>query len=60
MEFHNSSRFSESGPKTVLVNVDETICFYSGVAEPNRENIAKINRLHDSGWNVIYWTTRQA
>lgn len=62
MEFHNSSRFSE-GPKTVLVDVDETICFYSGerrydLAEPNMENIAKINRLHDEGWIVVYWTAR--
>lgn len=49
--------------KTVLVDVDETICFYSGerrydLAEPSRENIAKINGLYDSGWNVIYWTAR--
>ena len=63
MEFHNSSLFSQGRPKTVLVDVDETICFYSGerrydLAEPNQENIAKINRLHDEGWTVVYWTAR--
>lgn len=62
IEFHNSSKFSE-GPRTVLVDVDETICFYSeerryDLAEPNYDNIAKINRLHDEGWIVIYWTAR--
>jgi hypothetical protein len=62
--FKSSSRFSEDGaPKTVLVDVDETICFYSGerrydIAEPNPENIAKINRLYDEGWIVVYWTAR--
>lgn len=63
MEFNTSSRFSESGPKTVLVDVDETICFYPGerrydLAEPNHGNIAKINRLYDEGWIVVYWTAR--
>ena len=63
MEFHKSSLFSQDRPKTVLVDVDETICFYSGerrydLAEPNQENIAKINRLHDEGWIVVYWTAR--
>jgi len=46
-----------------LVDIDETICFYNGdriyeKAIPNTTNINKINRLHDSGWKVIYWTSR--
>lgn len=61
--FKTSSRFSETGPQTVLVDIDETICFYSGerrydLAEPKPENIAKINRLYDEGWIVVYWTAR--
>ena len=64
MEFHESKRFSETGKKrTVLVDIDETICFYSeerryDLSQPNYANIAKINKLYDSGWNVIYWTAR--
>lgn len=63
MEFKSSSRFSDAGPRKVLVDVDETICFYSGerrydLAEPNHDNIAKINRLYDEGWIVVYWTAR--
>ena len=50
-------------PKVALVDVDETICGYAGerrydLAEPIAENIEKINRLHDSGWRIIYWTAR--
>lgn len=49
--------------KTVLVDIDETICFYSKerdykLAEPNYENISKINKLSEQGWKVIYWTAR--
>lgn len=64
IEFHESSRFSKEGEKkTVLVDIDETICFYSAkrqydLAEPNFDNIAKINKLYDQGWNVVYWTAR--
>lgn len=63
-EFKTSGRFSEEGTaRTVLVDVDETICFYSGerrydLAEPNPGNIAKINRLYEEGWIVVYWTAR--
>lgn len=62
-EFHVSKRFTEGTPKIVLVDIDETICFYSGerrydLAEPSSENIAKINKLYDDGWHVIYWTAR--
>jgi len=63
MEFHESKKFSSDDRKVVLVDIDETICFYSkkrqyDLAEPNQENIAKINKLHDEGWYVVYWTAR--
>jgi len=57
-------RFTPEGEqKVVLVDIDETICFYSGprkywLAEPHQGNIAKINKLYDEGWKVIYWTAR--
>jgi hypothetical protein len=60
----STGRFSAPGePKVVLVDVDDTICAYRGerrydLAEPIGENIEKINRLHDAGWTVIYWTAR--
>ena len=43
-----SKRF---GSKKALIDIDETICFYAEkrvyeLAEPNYDNIAKINRLH--------------
>lgn len=46
-----------------LVDIDETICFYNGdrvyeEAIPSKENIAKINKLYDDGWKIIYWTAR--
>ena len=64
MEFHESKRFSEDEKqKVVLVDIDETICFYSGtrrydLSEPSFENISKINKLYDTGWKVVYWTAR--
>ena len=63
MEFHESKKFSSDDRKVVLVDIDETICFYSGkrqynLAEPHHENIAKINKLYDEVWKVIYWTAR--
>ena len=63
MEFHESKKLSSDDRKVVLVDVDETICFYPGkrqynFAEPNHENIAKINELYDKGWYVVYWTAR--
>ena len=46
-----------------FVDIDETICFYNGDrvyenAIPSHENIAKINKLYDEGWVIIYWTAR--
>ena len=64
MKFHESKRFSDDDKqKVALVDIDETICFYSGqrrydLSEPNHENIAKINKLYDEGWKVVYWTAR--
>ena len=63
MEFHESKKLSSDDRKVVLVDIDETICFYSGsrrydLAEPNHDNIAKINKLYDEDWYVVYWTAR--
>ena len=61
LEEHN--KFSPT-VKTVLVDIDETICFYKNdlriyeKAIPSRQNIKKINKLHKDGWEVIYWTSR--
>tara|TARA_R110000824_G_scaffold179751_3_gene360058 strand:- start:4042 stop:4476 length:435 start_codon:yes stop_codon:yes gene_type:complete len=64
LAFHESSRLAPEGQKrTALVDIDETICFFPtkrryDLAEPSAENIAKINKLYDEGWEVIYWTAR--
>ena len=63
MEFHESKRFSSDDRKIVLVDIDETVCFYPDkrqyhLAEPHEGNIAKVNKLYDEGWYVIYWTAR--
>ena len=64
MKFHEADRFSKEGKqKSALIDIDETICFYSGerrydLSEPNHENIAKINKLFDEGWKIVYWTAR--
>ena len=64
MEFHESSRLAEEDEKRVaLIDIDETICFYPGkrqynLAEPHQGNIAKINKLYDEGWHIVYWTAR--
>ena len=65
MEFHESDRFSPDGEqKVALVDIDETICFYKegqrryDLAIPNYDNKAKINKLYDEGWKIIYWTAR--
>ena len=53
----------EDEPRKIFVDIDETICFYSGkrsydLAEPNYDNIAKINKLYDEGNIITYWTAR--
>ena len=53
----------EGEPRKVFVDIDETICFYSGerkydLAEPNYNNIDKINKLYDEGNIITYWTAR--
>ena len=59
-------RFSPDGePRKIFVDIDETICFYSDkrqydLAEPNYDNIAKINKLYDEGNIITYWTARGA
>jgi hypothetical protein len=66
MEFHESNRLAEEGEKrVVLVDIDETICFYKDkrrydMAVGHMANIAKINKLYDEGWHVVYWTARGA
>tara|TARA_Y100000592_G_scaffold49315_1_gene78066 strand:- start:5187 stop:5534 length:348 start_codon:yes stop_codon:yes gene_type:complete len=60
--FHEANKNSKE-QKIALVDIDETICFYSGkrkynLSEPNFKNIAKINKLYDNGWKIIYWTAR--
>jgi len=66
MKFHESSRYSSgSEQRVVLVDIDETICFYADcrrydLAEPNHDYIKKINKLYDEGWKVVYWTARGA
>ena len=64
MKFYKSDRFSKQGKqKVALVDIDETICFYTSVrrydlSEPNYDNISKVNNLYDQGWKIIYWTAR--
>jgi len=64
IEFHESDRLAPEGEERVaLVDIDETICFYSDkrrydLAKPSEKNIAKINKLYDEGWRIIYWTAR--
>ena len=47
----------------IYVDIDETICTneenrdYSK-AKPIQENIRKINRLHDQGHEITYWSAR--
>lgn len=64
MEFHVANRLTPEGQqKVAFVDIDETICFYSGdrkynLSEPHPGNINKINKLYDEGWKIIYWTAR--
>tara|TARA_Y100000034_G_C6853717_1_gene387616 strand:- start:279 stop:623 length:345 start_codon:yes stop_codon:yes gene_type:complete len=64
LKFPESRRFNTGNEqKIAFVDIDETICFYSGIrrydlSEPNYKNISKINKLYDEGWKIIYWTAR--
>ena len=64
LEFHESDRLAPEGEKrVVLVDIDETICFYKSkrrydMAIGHMANIKKINKLYDEGWHVVYWTAR--
>ena len=64
MKFHESNRYSDEGKQRVaLVDIDETICFYSAerrydLSIPSLKNIAKVNKLYDEGWKIVYWTAR--
>ena len=47
----------------VYVDIDETICFYSGkreypLAKPIPNRIKKINELYEQGNTIVYWTAR--
>ena len=47
----------------IFVDIDETICFYGEkreypLAQPNLENIKKVNRLYDDGHEITYWSAR--
>ena len=62
-DFHESKQFEANNQKVALVDIDETICFYEDkrtydLAVPHKENIAKINKLYDEGWRILYWTAR--
>jgi hypothetical protein len=59
----NETHQKNNSMPTAFVDIDETICFYRGDriyerAVPNYENIAKINKLYNAGWVIIYWTAR--
>jgi len=66
MEFNSAKRLTEEGKqKVAFVDIDETICYYEDennrrydLSIPIEENIAKINKLYDEGWEIIYWTAR--
>ena len=64
IDFHESNKLATPEEKKVaLVDVDETICFYPekrqyDLAVPSKENIAKINKMYDEGWYIVYWTAR--
>ena len=49
----------------IYVDIDETICFHSGVSRlgykeaiPSIENISKINKLYDDGHIITYYSGR--
>lgn len=48
--------------KTYIVDIDNTICMTLGNdynnSTPFYDRIEKINKLHDDGHRIIYWTAR--
>ena len=54
---------SQCGNMIIYVDIDETICVtphdrkYKN-AIPRRDKIEKINRLHEKGHTIVYWTAR--
>lgn len=66
IDFPPNPKLTEEGkPKIALVDIDETICYYEdqnnrryNLSIPIQENIDKINKLYDEGWEITYWTAR--
>ena len=46
----------------IYVDIDNTICYTENSdyenSKPRQEQIDKINKLHDDGNEIIYWTAR--
>ena len=46
----------------IYVDIDNTICYTENSdyknSKPRQEQIDKINKLHDEGHEIIYWTAR--
>lgn len=47
----------------IYVDIDETICYYEEdrkyhLAKPIQDNIKKINKLHQDGNHITYYTAR--
>ena len=64
IHFKEAKIYSE-GVQITYVDIDETICFYKDIrkydlAIPHKNNINKINKLYDEGWEIVYWTARGA
>jgi len=61
---YNQKHTKNNKYPTAFVDIDETICFYDNddrvyeQAVPSEHNIAKINKLYDEGWIIVYWTAR--
>lgn len=59
MEIHKKN----NDRPVAFIDIDETICFYESEriyekAKPNYGSIAKINKLYNDGWKIVYWTAR--
>jgi hypothetical protein len=51
-------------PKVVFVDIDNTICMTTGLdyenAAPILDRIEVLNRMHDDGHGIVYYTARGA